>query len=122
MKRDMELVRNLLLEIERHPEAYAPVAIEVPGYQKDMIGYHLALLLDAGLIEGSAGMIMGQKYPRVKVKRLTWAGHEFLEAAREDTRWKSAMTVVKEKGGAITFEVLRALLVSLMKTAVGLEP
>jgi hypothetical protein len=54
--------------------------------------------------------------------RMTWAGHEFLDAAREDTRWKKAMDIVRDKGRSVTFEVLKALLISLIKTAVGLDP
>jgi hypothetical protein len=52
--------------------------------------------------------------------KLTWAGHEFCQAAREDTRWKTAMGFVAEKGGSITFAVLTELLASLMRKAVGL--
>jgi hypothetical protein len=122
MKRDIELIRNLLLLIECHPQANAPDIIEVPGYQKDTINYHLALLLDASLIEGTTTMVRGQDYPEVSVHRLTWAGHDFLETAREDTVWKRALTILANKGGAITFDILRALLVVLAKTAVGLGP
>lgn len=122
MKRDMELIRKLLLVIEDHPEAYAPDSIEVPDYQEDIVNYHLRLLLDAGLIEGRETMIMGQQYPKASMYRLTWAGHDFLDTAREDTRWKRAMTVVADKGGTIAFDILKALLTSLAKTAVGLEP
>jgi hypothetical protein len=38
------------------------------------------------------------------VSRLTWEGHEFLDAARDEKRWKKAMSTVKEKGGTITIE------------------
>ena len=51
---------------------------------------------------------------------LTWEGHEFAEAARDETRWEKAMGIVTEKGGAITIDVLKNLLSSLMKAALGL--
>ena len=122
MKRDMELIRKLLMMIEDSPDAYAPEITEAEGYSSDMVDYHKALLVDAGLVVGSEGQMMGKQSPCVDLTRLSWAGHEFLDAAKEDTRWNKAMKLVRDKGGAITFEVLKALLTSLMKTAVGLGP
>ncbi len=64
---------------------------------------------------------MQSKSPEAIATSLTWEGHEFSEAARDDTRWNKAMTVVKEQGGSITLGVLKQLLVSLMRNAFGLE-
>lgn len=122
MKRNMDLVRELLLLIELHPEAQAPAPIALLGHQADEINYHLALLLDAELIDGTITMVVGHNYPEVEVNRLTWAGHDFLDTAREDVVWKRALTILTEKGAATTLDVLRALLVSLTKKAIGLEP
>ncbi len=46
---------------------------------------------------------------------LTWAGHEFLDAARDEERWEKAKSITANKGGGITFEVLTELLTKLMK-------
>jgi len=58
--------------------------------------------------------------PEAIITSLTWAGHEFAEAARDDTRWKNAMGLVKDKGGSVTIGVLTQLLISLMKSTSGL--
>jgi hypothetical protein len=49
------------------------------------------------------------------ITSLTWQGHEFAEAARDETRWKKAMGMVADKGGSITLAVLQQLLISLMR-------
>jgi hypothetical protein len=122
MKRDMELIRKMLLAIEDHSDAWAPDPLEIDGHTDDEIGYHANLLGDAGLVVGYPEELMGRSGPMYTIRRLTWEGHEFIDVAREDTRWKKAMGVVTEKAGSITFEVLKALLVSYMKSAVGLGP
>lgn len=84
-----------------------------------MLAYHYLLLVDAGLIEarnmGSVGY-----YRLLEPKRLTWAGHEFLDAARNEDLWKQAKRMVLEKTGGQAMEVLKAVLVSLAKKALEL--
>jgi hypothetical protein len=63
---------------------------------------------------------MGSEAPEGFITNLTWAGHEFADAARDETRWKKAMGFVKEKGGAVTIGVLTQLLISLMRGAFGI--
>lgn len=120
MKRDMELIRKMLIAIEDHPDVYAPDPLKIEGYSDEVIGYHAYLLIDAGLARGDDTTEMGRTSPIAIIFKLTWAGHEFCQAAREETRWKKAMGFVAEKGGSITFTVLTELLASLMRKAVGL--
>jgi len=81
------------------------------------LGYHAYLLLDAALAKGADISSHGSKSPTALITSLTWAGHEFADAARDDTRWRKTRAIVIEKGGAITFELLRQLLTILMKGA-----
>lgn len=80
----------------------------------------MKLLAEAGLIEvidaGSASSLY------FFANSLTWQGHEFLDAARDDTRWERAKKTALEKGGAMTFELLKAILVRLMTDAVFGKP
>jgi Hypothetical protein (DUF2513) len=51
--------------------------------------------------------------------RLTWDGHEFLDAARDDTRWQKAKRYIVEKGSGLSFEVLQGVLMKLMTDALA---
>jgi hypothetical protein len=120
VKRDMELIRKIVLAIEGAPTGYAPHPFEVEGYTDEQVGYHAYLIIDAGLATGTDGTTSDSSSPEAMLNSLTWAGHEFADAARDETRWKKAMGIVQEKGGSITLAVLTQLLTTLMKSALGL--
>jgi len=121
MKRDMELIRKLVLALEDAPTGYAPDNLNIEGYASDQIGYHAYLMIDAGLATGKKDVgEFGSTSPEAMLTNLTWAGHEFAEAARDESRWKNAMSVVREKGGSVTISVLTQILTGLMKGAFGL--
>jgi predicted transcriptional regulator len=109
MKRDMELVRQILIAIEEQSAETSRSRLSIEGYSKEVINYHIMLLKEAGLIEarGTHGTSTTSWTPT----RLTWAGHEFLDAARNESVWNNTKEVVKDKGGAIPFEVLKDLLI-----------
>ncbi len=52
--------------------------------------------------------------------RLTWKGHEFLDAARNNTVWRKALAHVKKAGVAVTLPVLEDLLKKAAKDLLGL--
>jgi hypothetical protein len=118
MRRDLELIRKMLLAIEDAPSGFAP-DLSFEGYPDAQISYHAYLLIDAGLAKGSDVTTMGSEGPEAIITSLTWAGHEFAEAARDEAWWKKAMGIVKDTGGTITLDVLKQLLTSLMKAALG---
>jgi hypothetical protein len=119
MKRDMDLVRQILLEMERrssYVEQLKPITIE--GRSDEEVSYHIMLLHEAGLMEAS-GMTGGGRLHWIP-QSLTWEGHEFLDAARDDTRWNKMKVMVKEKAGAVGFEVVKQVLVVMARQAMGL--
>ena len=119
LKRDHDLIRKILLTIEDHPHGFAP-NLKIDGYSDEQVGYHANLLIDAGYANGSTTGGFGTPSPEGLITSLTWAGHEFADAARDDKLWKKAMGIVKDKGGSVTMDVLKELLTSLMKAAIGL--
>jgi Hypothetical protein (DUF2513) len=115
MKRDMDLVRQILITIEDHEQGYAPETIDVPGYTHEVIGYHLVLMADAGLILANIVGEFGAGSPDAIVDRMTWDGHEFLANARNETVWKKVKGIVATKGGSVSFEVLKLLVTQAAK-------
>lgn len=121
MKRDMELIRKMALAIEDSPSGYAPDDLTIDRYTLEQLGYHAHLMIQAGLATGSDVTTMGSDSPEAMLTSLTWAGHEFVEMARDETRWKKAMGLVEEKGGSVTISILTQLLTELMKRTFGLS-
>lgn len=105
MKRDMDLIRKIMLSIEATDDQPGLPVLE--GYDEVTIGHHVLLLIDAGLIVGHTidcrdTLAMG--FPSY----ITWQGYEFLDAARNDSIWQSAKDRVAKSGVAVTFEIGRA--------------
>ena len=48
MKRDMNLVRKIILALEDSPAGFAPKDFEVDGHNKEEIGYHIYIMMEAG--------------------------------------------------------------------------
>jgi hypothetical protein len=112
MKRDMDLIRKVLFEMEKWPLSGGGSDLEIQGYSGEEVTYHIMLLVEAGLIKAlDASSRSGPAFIPV---RLTWQGHEFLDAARDDTRWNKAKDAMNKAGGFV-FEVGKALLIELMK-------
>jgi hypothetical protein len=101
MKRDIELVRLLLLQCET---SSSPA--ELANYSQQEKIYNLVLMKDAGLIdvhflEGNDVLPYG-----FRDLRLTWAGHDFIDAARNDTIWNKAKDEFLKPGISWTFSIL----------------
>ena len=109
MKRDLELIRKIVLAVEDSDGGRAP-QLTFEGYSSSDVGYHAHLLVDAGLARGVDVTNMGSEAPQALITDLTWAGHEFAALARDDDRWQHAMSVVSSKGGGFTFDGLKRLL------------
>src|SRR6476660_1465967 len=90
MKRDMDLIRKIMLAVEEHEHGFAPRQIVIEGYTKEQIGYHNYLIINAGLGDGPDLTHLRSESPEHDLRYLTFAGHEFLDAARDDTRWRKA--------------------------------
>lgn len=122
MKRDIDLVRKLLIYLEEKPNDKIVKDLELDGFTKEEVQYHFILMDQAGLIrcEKSISSTTSDRVIRVYPFSLTWQGHEFLEASRNDTFWNKAKEIVKSKCGALSFDVVKALLISMAKESVGL--
>lgn len=119
MKRDIELIRKMLLEIESHDNVFMP-SDDPADYQ--LIGHHLLLLQEGGLIAGIEPIERPSGEMLVQVKthpRLTWAGHEFLDIARNDKLWGEATQKIGGELGTVSFAVLIQLLAHRAKGYLG---
>lgn len=52
MKRDLDLIRKIMLAIEDSPTGYAPEPLEIPPYTLDEIRFNALLAIEHGLIDG----------------------------------------------------------------------
>jgi hypothetical protein len=100
MQRDMELIRSILFVIEdKYVDVGLPYSeIQIDGYDMKTIGYHCAVLHDAGLISDYNAQYADNELYFWGVGRLTWEGHELLDKIKNDTVWNRTKGIIKEKG------------------------
>lgn len=119
MKRDMDLVRSILLEIEGGKEWFDTVSDEsaaalgkegsgLSREEADRLEYHLTLIEDAGLAEFTK---VGEGW---LADRLTWQGHDFTDSIRDEEVWRRTKEGASAAKG-FTFELLGALAKGYLK-------
>jgi hypothetical protein len=109
MKRDVDLARQLLLDIEnRGADCSVSVLRTGPNHDaEERVRYHLRLLVDAELLKEVDRTAAG-----VPCLRLTDAGHELIELTRSESRWRDAKCVCQERTGGLSLLVIRELLLA----------
>jgi len=123
MKRDLDLVRAILIWIEGRPEGHnVNWRIAIDGFTDEQISYHVHLMGQAGLLVTTSMTSLDPRSPSAVAISMTWAGHEFLSAARDDTLWAKAKTKVIGPAGSAVFTVLLDWLKAEAKTYLGLGP
>jgi hypothetical protein len=121
MKRDMDLIRLLLLQQESGEDPP-----DLAKYDTEFIVYNIALMLDAGFLEGKVYSGASGKPQAATIIRMTWAGHDFLDSTRDPTIWKQAKDKVLKPGISWSFsilvEFLKAEAQRQLGSALGLPP
>jgi hypothetical protein len=118
MRRDLGLVRELLLKLEPLSGSHEWQMIEpndpriqVEGHSPDEIEYHLQLLVEQGFVEQPrSGPMLG-----IMFRRLTWAGHDYLDAVRDPKIWHKTKEAT-DKVGSWTFEIVKELAKGYIKS------
>lgn len=109
MRRDMDLVRSILMDVEQAEGPVNYTAFARNGVTDDMALYHVRIMEQAGLVDcefsntyaGADADVLG----------LTWDGQEFLAAVKRESVWSKVKETVAVKGGAATFDIIKALAV-----------
>lgn len=135
MKRDWDLIRKQLSDVEEENDLFSGVPLEPVWenkewdiYEKELIDQraiearifgHLELLVNAGYVDGlqvvrsADGLFsFGLHSPR-----LSMAGHDLLETMRSATIWEKIKTTAKTKGIELTFDAIKALGAATLKSS-----
>ena len=111
----MDLIRALLLALERDDDNPP----EIAKYSQKEVAYNAALIIEAGLAEGAVAEGGFTEILRADLDRLTWAGHDFLDAARDETLWTKAKEKVMKPGASFTFEIIKEWLKAEIRQRFG---
>jgi hypothetical protein len=122
MKRNLDLIREILFAIEGHePERISSLQRISP---KDFSGtdaennYHIKMLVDANFIDLAGKPDMQASYP---INGMTMLGHDFLDAIREASVWESTKKRLGSAGGW-TLDLALAVAKEELTRRLGLGP
>lgn len=110
MKRDMDLIRRIVLAVQALPLTRGGRDTEalsgLPGVDRAAFAAHAQLLEEAGLVRAQFRGDERQLPADAIIYRLTWAGHEFADSIRDETLWEKAIEHVVKPSASWTFGVL----------------
>ena len=119
MKRDMDLIRKLLILIENNDDIKELVVPE--DWNREEVAYHLKILDQVGYVENNTKWA-GNK-PMWLMASLTWDGHEFLSSIKNNTIWERTKCEIKKTSlelGTIPLNVLKEFATRQIKDLLGL--
>ena len=121
MKRDMDLVREVMLAIERDEamdgsgwyQFNDPKDLGLEDCSYEQLGHILRLIDQAGFVKASPDRRMPL------ISGLTWHGHEFLDTVRDPGIWRSTKAQASKVAG-VGVELLWEIAKAEAKKALGL--
>lgn len=123
LKRDLDLVRSILLRVEGAGSALGLRDFSSDAYTDDVVAYHLQLMENRGLIDASFTKDWSGSVVKATIGGLTWEGADYLDAIRDDGLWRKTKDALA-RAGAVTFgavkEVAVAVAVASAKASLGI--
>ena len=98
MQRDMNLLRDILLQCEEHEHGFAP-KLKLPAYTEEQVGFHVHLLGQEGLLITTDLTGMKAKSPNALPISLTSAGYNFLGEIKPPEVWEQTQSAMAKVGG-----------------------
>lgn len=128
MKRDLVLIRELMLYVEEGTFEFcavrdAEVLQTEPRFEKwtpNEIGYHIWLLVDAGYANGAIVRVGAGEHSMNILHELTYKGHEFLDSIRNEGIFAGIKDYAKKHGSELPMTMIQALGIKLIEKSVGI--
>jgi hypothetical protein len=114
MKRNWDTIRGILILLEeKKAEEHALRLSNFPKERSSETSYHVELLIEAGLVHGQMSKTIGAKVRDFTAIRLTWQGHELLDAIKNDTVWNKTKESFISKGLSMSFDLVKSVAIKI---------
>lgn len=121
MKRDMEVVRKILVIIAESEKKNFDERINIPGVTRDEVEYHLEIMRDANILKGN--LAYGDNRLIYHSLSLSWHGNDFYETFQSDGRWEGFKEWLSNKGlriSEVPFDMMIEAGEAYIKSKMGL--
>ena len=114
MKRDMDLVRQILLDLSETDESLEASVFVTKKWDENLVGYNMVIMAEAGLINITRSGTLGNPYYYVCADSLTWEGNEFLSAVKNEGVWSKVKKKVAKTASDAPLEVFKTLAIKTL--------
>jgi hypothetical protein len=123
MKRDLDLIRSIMLAAETSPpgRSLCPHR-EAAKHLGDVtiVGEHIRLLQDAGFLEAEVDRDESGRYFSWSIYRITNDGHDYLDSVRDETVWAKTKDNLKKVSGSAALDVVKGVAKAASLSILGL--
>lgn len=119
MKRDLDLIRNILLRAEEQlPSENDLISSNFSDICPDRIKlfYHVDLLLDNHFIVGPRPLYSDNHPDEFIITRLTSSGCDYLDAVRSPTIWSETKKKLSAFGGSFALDIVKSIATETIKS------
>jgi len=110
MERNWDKIREILIKLEEmSPDKGRLRLSDFPPEEAHVYSYNVELLIESGLIHGEMSKTVGKQASDFLAIRLTWEGHEFLDAIRSDSVWNKTKSSFIKGGLSMTFDLVKTV-------------
>lgn len=120
MERNWDTIREILLETEKLQPDQTLSLNNFSSERAFEISYHVEILDEAGILYANMSQTLAGGPTHFHVWRLTWDGHEFLDSIKNKSMWDKTKYYISDKGGSMTFDVIKGVAVHIGKATLGL--
>ncbi len=123
MKRDLDLLRDILLFIEEQDQSNWALISEwgdLYDIEPRTLNQHIQLLNEAEFIEIADISDVTYDGQRLYPKRITMAGYDYLDNVRDPKIWKATKKSLQKLGGSASLPIIQKIAIREIKKAVGL--
>ncbi|RZP96707.1 DUF2513 domain-containing protein [Vibrio vulnificus] len=119
VKRDWELIRDILLKVEELTPDEEVCLCHFDEGLANQVSYHVKLLEQAGILDVLISRGDDNGAADFFIRSLTWSGHEFLDAIRPQSIFTQVIDKITSEGRALTFDVIKNVAVSLSLSGIA---
>lgn len=113
MKRDLDLVREILLKTEEADRPLNAKDIYYKDLSQEVILYHVGLMANKGLLDVGVFKDFSAEPMLITINGLTWDGQDLLDTMRNKAVWAKAKNAIKRTIETTTFEVIKQVCIKV---------
>lgn len=121
MKRDVEVFRKILMQVEQRPNGLIDEIHGIDRVEESELHGHVELLVEAGYLKATDQTSFGDQFNRFLLERITFEGHEFLDAIRHEGFIEELKSKARDEGTSLPLTILKELGTQFLRKKLGLN-